>query len=337
MTTLKVVPETATEFYTLDDIANVRTINEWLDENQHSLKYLADSISISRSQLSRILAFKYTAPCGDSISKILKFIEREEQRTLSEKASGFVETSVYRVMTAACRRAHLYRCLSAVSAFVGTGKTLAAREYAANTPGTILIEAIPGMTAGVLLSELVKKTDAIVHKSVQFGSGSLPQKMAAIIEALKGTDSLLILDEAETVSPKALEFMRRISDIAGVGLVFCGTERLKSLIGDPHGRFGQINSRVIFWPKVIESITRVDSDALVKAALASQSVKPSAESLDAFWAMGGGSARVLCHGLIPGIVDYGLQQGHSLTPDLVYKIGDDLLGFKRRRAPRGRS
>lgn len=329
--------EKANEFYSLEDIANVRLINDWLNEKGHYLKYLSEAISVSGAQMSRVLSFKYNARCGRTLKKAIDFIDRESLRSESDKGQKFVETSVYRIMTAACKRAQLYRGLSAVSAFVGTGKTLAAREYAKHNAGTILIEATPSMTAGVLLSELVKKTNANVHSATTYGRGSLPEKMAAVITALTGTDSLLILDEAETVSPNAMEYMRRISDIANVGLVFCGTERLKSLIGDPHGRFGQVNSRVIFWPKVIKSITRADSDDLVRAALAVEGVTPDEAALNAFWEMGGGSARVLCHGLLSGVSDYGLKQGHALTADLIYQIGGDLLGFKRRRSVGGRA
>ena len=116
-----------------------------------------------------------------------------------------------------------------------------------------------------------------------------------------------------------------------IGVVLAGTEKLKPLIMDPQGRFGQISSRVGFWPPVIKGITPDDSEALAMAALSDIDVELSEEVLDAFWQMCDGSARVLVSALIPGIKDYGLKKKKELTPELIYKVGQNLLGFKKTR------
>jgi DNA transposition AAA+ family ATPase len=142
------------------------------------------------------------------------------------------------------------------------------------------------------------------------------------------------MDEAETLTEQSLEYIRRLRDIAGIGIVLTGTERLFPMVHDPRGRFGQISSRVGFWPPVIKSITEEDSVALARSALAGDGVEEQIddEVLDALWQVCGGSARLLCEAIIPGVRDYGLRRGLALSPGLIFKVGQDVLGFNKRRA-----
>jgi hypothetical protein len=156
--------------------------------------------------------------------------------------------------------------------------------------------------------------------------------MDAIIRTLKGTDKLLILDEADKVSTQTLEYVRRISDICKIGVVLSGTELLQPMIKDPRGRFGQISSRVLFWPPVMKNISEKDAHKIVGAALDGEA-ELTPEIHKAFFDMCDGSARVLARSLVTGVRDYGIRKGHDLTPELIYRVGEELLGFKK---PKGR-
>lgn len=327
--------------YSEHDIQEVHDIIDWINEgqlhepgykNQRSQAKLSKAAAVNDSTLNTILRGKYVSSPTKFIKKMLDAIRRWDMRESGGvNDCPFVETSVYRTGIAACKRAHLYRNIAVLSAFVGTGKTRTLKYYAANNSNVVLIEATPDMNASVLVTELVQQTGAVVHKTNKYSSGTKAEKTAAIIKALKGSDSLLILDEAETVSTATLEYVRRISDKAEVGVVLAGTEKLKPMIQDPQGRFGQISSRVGFWPPVIKGITEDDSEALVTAALSDFDVELTEEVLDAFWQMCDGSARVLVSALIPGIKDYGLKKKKELTPELIFKVGQNLLGFKKTR------
>jgi len=334
-------PETCHASYTESDITNVHSIVDWINDGQHhepgyknqrSQTKLSKAAKVNDSTLNTILRGKYVSSPTKFIKKMLDAIRRWDMREEEGVHDcAFVETSVYRTGIAACKRAHLYRSFAVLSAFVGTGKTRTLKYYAANNSNVVLIEATPDMNASVLVTELVQQTGAVVHKTNRYSAGTKAEKTAAIIQALKGTDSLLILDEAETVSTATLEYVRRISDKANIGVVLSGTEKLQPLIKDPQGRFGQISSRVCFWPPVIKGITQDDSNALATAALSDFDVELSEEVLDAFWQMCDGSARVLVSALIPGIKDYGLKKKKELTPELIFKVGQELLGFKKSR------
>jgi len=334
-------PETWHTSYNENDIKDVYSIVDWINDGQHhepgyknqrSQTKLSKASKVNDSTLNTILRGKYVSSPTKFIKKMLDAIRRWDMREEEGVHDcPFVETSVYRTGIAACKRAHLYRNIAVLSAFVGTGKTRTLKYYAANHSNVILVEATPDMNASVLVTELVHQTGAVVHKTNSYSSGTKAEKTAAVINALKGSDSLLILDEAETVSTKTLEYARRISDKAHVGLVLSGTEKLQPLIKDPQGRFGQVSSRVGFWPPVIKGITQDDCEALAAAALSDFDIELTEEILDAFWQMCDGSARVLVSALIPGIKDYGLKKKKELTPELIFKVGQTLLGFKKAR------
>lgn len=339
------MPEVWTNAYAEADQEAVRSIIEWLNDgqvhvpgfaNQRTQTKLARAAKVNVSTLNSILAGKYPSSPSKWLDQVLDTLRRQAHRERDGvRELPFVMTSVYRVAQAACHRAHMYRNFGVISAYVGTGKTTAVKQYAREHASVILVEATPDMNAAVMLTELVEKTGAEVHKSNRYSAGTKAERMHAVIRALKGSDSLLILDEAETVTAPTLEYVRRISDKAGIGVVLSGTEKLKPMIKDPRGRFGQISSRVGFWPPIVQSITEEDANLLTRAGLSDDDVELTPAVLDAFWQMCDGSARVLANSLVPGVRDYGLKKGKALTPELVFRVGEELLGFKRPTARRG--
>jgi len=335
---LVATPKVWGEKFSEDDKQKTIQVIDWLNEgqehvpgfeNQRTQKKLSRSSGVHFTTLNTILKGTYPSPPGKHLDKLIDTISRSNDRDQEVMITPIVETSVYRAVNAACVRAHKYRNFGVVSAFVGTGKTTALKHYANTHANVYLVEADPDMNASVLVTTLVEITNAVVHKTNKYGTGTKPEKMRAIINTLKGTDSLLIIDEAETVTTQTLEYVRRISDKAEIGVVLAGTQKLKPLIKDPQGRFGQISSRVSFWPAVIKGITEKDANQITQAAMIQDGVELTENVLDAFWQMSDGSARVLANSLIPGVRDYGLRRSKELTPDLIYKVGQELLGFKR--------
>lgn len=332
------VPTAWTDAYTEGDKAKVAEIVDWLNagqahapgyQHQRSQIKLAKMAKINQATLNTSLSGKYPSSPTKWLDIAIDTIRRVGERERDVRRTPFVETTVYQAVQAACHRAHLYKNFSVVSAYVGTGKTTAVKRYAETHANVILVEADPDMNAGVLVNMLAELTNAVVHRANKYSAGTKAEKMRGIINRLTGTDSLLILDEAETVTTQCLEYVRRISDKAGVGVVLSGTEKLKPMIKDPHGRFGQISSRVSFWPAVIQGITERDAHAITEAAFEMDDVELTPEILDAFWQVCDGSARVLANSLIPGVRDYGLRRGKELAPELVFKVGQELLGFNR--------
>lgn len=328
-------PVSYTERYSAEDRHLVEKIIRWLNNqtgsgDKKTQRMLGRASGVNQTTVQSVLKGTYPSSPTKWLKELDAATQRLDARDATHQGSiGFVETSVYRTVQAACKRAHLYHNFAVVAAYVGTGKTTGLKHYAEEHHKTaLLIEATPDMTPTVLLDELVELTQAVVHKAHRYSRGTKSDRMKGIIQALKGSDKLLIIDEAETVQPSTLEYVRRISDKAGIGVVLAGTEKLSPMVRDTQGRFGQISSRVGFWPEVIKAIDPSDCRALVEAAFRADKVKLTTEIHDALWQCCGGSARVLMNNLIPGIRDYGLAKGHALTPELVIKLFNNLLGYK---------
>lgn len=305
----------------------VAWIIQSMQDNDVSRAKLARMVGKAQGTISSVLNGSYAT----SPSSVLRSIRSTFERGIAMVNGGhevkMVQTSIFRTVRAACYRAHVYRGFSVVPANVGTGKTVALREYARQNPSSILIDGLPSMTASVVIAAILERAGAIVDKPNPHTQGTLSQRVDAIIKTLKGTDHLLIIDEAETLTAGALEYIRRIRDLANVGVVLAGTERLYSMLRSTQGKFGQISSRVTYWAKPQRNITREDVYALTDAYMVGLGVQLNDDIRETFWHCCDGSARVLVEGLIPGIKDYVLNEGQDLTPEAIHEVAHEILGY----------
>lgn len=325
------------DYYTSEDRMAVRTVAAMLASSGLSYSRLADLVGTSKATVTKVISAtwpnspsawleKFKQALDSYMGHDLELGDWDQAAADSAALEGdYVETSVHRAIVAACYRARRYGGFGVVAAFVGTGKTTALKRIAEHQEGVYLIEGLPAMTHSVLLDELVSQVGCPVKTARGTTGGTKAEKLRAIIGALKGKHALILLDEAETCSASTLEYLRRVRDLAGAGVVLCGTERLMPMIRDPRGRYGQISSRINYWPPVIKRCNNDDIRELTRAYL--PSVELTDELLDSFERACDGSARVLCEGVIPGVLDYGINKGRELTPALVKKISRDLLGF----------
>ena len=311
--------------YTETDTAQAEHVRRWLDKYGKPRSWLSKKTGIPSATMSQILSGKYPSSPSKQLSACVQAIEVEEAR-MADGPAGYVKGSVHKLVTIVCDRTRKHANFGVVTGFVGVGKTRTLKEYRAARSLTLLVEANPNMTPGVLMTELLEQLGTTVPPG-------LDRKMREVVRAVSGTNYLIVVDEAEKLSGAALEYLRRIRDKAGVGVVLCGTEKLTALIKPEHGQFDQIRSRVSMWPQTIEAITRDDADDMARAALDGLMHPDDASAdkvLDALWAYCSGSARVLNESLIPALRDYG--SGKAITPGLVDQVASRVLFMAKRGA-----
>lgn len=298
--------------YTSADVAVIEKAKKWIVERGYTQAALSRLARVSASSLNQIIKGGYAT----SPTKMLVAIESAMRH--ADETSGHViapvETSVYRLAHIACDMARRYRNFAVLSAFVGTGKTFAVKQYAVIHPNTYIIEATPTMTPQSL-------TKLLARMVVGLEKGSIADKFDHVVESLKNTDSLIIVDEAETLTPHQLHTIRRIRDLANIGIVLCGTEHLSGLIKPQHGQFDQIRSRTGFWPETVRHITDADAAALVQSAFGSEEV--TEDVIARLYAYCKGSARMLVEGLIAGIKEF--RRGRPLDVKLVDAVAKQAL------------
>lgn len=311
--------------YTAQDLQQAERIRRWLDDAGKSRAWLGKKASIPSGTLSQILSGKYASSPTRQLTQLASVIETEADR-LKDGTPGYVRGSVHKLVGVVCDRTRKHANFGVLTGHVGVGKSRTLKEYRAATPLTLLVEVSPNMTPGVLLTELLEGVNSAVP-------AGLDQKFRVLVRALKGTNYLVVADEAEKMSGAALEYLRRLRDMAQVGVVLAGTEKLTTLIKPQHGQFDQIRSRVGMWPNTIKTISRDDADDMARAALPDVGELPD-DVLEALWAYSEGSARVLNENLIPALRDYGIGKA-PLTGELVHKIAEKVLFMQRPRRAEG--
>lgn len=312
---------TAATAYTPQDREKVEAILKWLDDHKKSRSWLSKKASIPSGTLSQVLGAKYISSPTRQLNQMLSVLQVEGER-LKDGTPGYVKGSVHRLMGVVLDRTRKHQNFGVITGYVGVGKSRCLKEYRELTPMTLLVEVSPNMTPGVLMTELLEQLNNAVPPG-------LDRKFRELVRVLKGTNYLIVADEAEKMSSSALEHLRRLRDMAQVGVVLVGTEKLTNLIKPQHGQFDQVRSRVGMWPETIQRISRDDADDMARIGL-TEAGELTDDVLDTLWAYAEGSARVLNENLIPAIKDYGMGS-LPLSGALIEKIAAKVLFMAKPR------
>ncbi len=311
--------------FTPQDLEHTTRIKKWLKDHNETNAWLGRKANIPNSTLSQILSGKYISSPTKLIDTMMSVLLTEDSRR-QDGTPGYVKGSLYALVETVCDRTRKHRAMGALSGYVGVGKTSAGREYQQARPLTLMVEANPNMTPGVLMAELLGQLNLAVP-------AGLDRKFNDVVAGVRGTNYLIIADEAERLSSGALEYLRRIRDKGEVGVVLMGTEKLTALLKRDHGRFDQVRSRIGMWPKTIEAIPRNDADDIARDALADAGDLGD-DVLDALWAYCQGSARVLKEAFVTALKDYNLCKP-GLTGKDVDKVAKTVLFMPPRAAAQG--
>lgn len=313
-------PDQWTDAYTDEHKKQCISIINWMNKHEKPLTWMGKAAHVNRSTLSTILQGGYPSTPARQLKKVCDSIKTMESRG-SLRDTPFMPSSVTRLVWTACNRARKYKSFSVVTAEVGTGKTRALVEYKAEHSNTVLVESDPLMSPTVFIDDVATGLMINPNKGYQ----SKEKKFRLILDAIKERDVLIIIDEAETVNPNTLHYVRRMRDKGDVGIVLAGTPKLDLLISPRGGQFDQIRSRVQFWPNPVRGITREDADAVITSTFEDLGeIDPKVYA--ALWHHCQGSMRVLVESLVPAIRDYGLKK-HVLSAELVHAVAKDVLSL----------
>jgi DNA transposition AAA+ family ATPase len=108
-----------------------------------------------------------------------------------------------------------------------------------------------------------------------------------VIDRLRGSGRLVIIDEAEHLPVRALDLVRRINDKAGCGILFCGLKRFMESLRVKQADFAYLWSRVAF-RVVVDGLNVQDAELMVKEVI------PGANGLcKTFYEESHGNGRIL--------------------------------------------
>jgi DNA transposition AAA+ family ATPase len=253
-------PVSFNDNYTEQDKADTKRVIDWLNEDKiRSQAFLARAVGLSQAAISNTIKGTYPGATGEVLRQLIAVVD---DKHVAVKAGQVVHTSVYQLVKASCDNAKETGRFSVITGSPGVGKTTAAEDYARINPSTIYIRGSEFTTATVILDDLItalKLKNRTGHTKAA--------KAKKIIEALKGSNRLIILDEADKCTKDSPDPLRTISDETGCGVVLAGNVPLRDAIkaGDHH--YDLIADRVTFWPNAIFNISLKDASDLLRPHL----------------------------------------------------------------------
>jgi DNA transposition AAA+ family ATPase len=204
-------------------------LRDHLNATGKSQRESAKAIGVSEATLSQFLRGSYPGDMHEVAGKITNYLARHEKRLAVPQEPDFVETSIASEIFTVAEFCHNHNKIGLVYGDAGIGKTLALTQYAAAHPDVIFIRArVELKSARAIINEIANKLGK-----------------RDIIDTLRGTGKLLIIDEAQRLTHSALETLRDIHDESGIGIVFSGNKDIYDRMRGKKGAlFAQLFSRV---------------------------------------------------------------------------------------------
>jgi len=216
-------------------------LKEYIAKSKAPRKRVAAGLDIATTTLSLYLNGTYKGDNAKIDEAVAGFLARVEEREATAKQgpqTRFVMTRQARMCFSVLRDCHIDGDMGVIISRAGLGKTSAIRQYAHENKDVILITARVTVNIKVLLVQ--------ISDSLRVHSGGISDYLArSIIQVLKGSQRMIVVDEAQFLPPVCLEILRQIHDETGIGLVYAGMPRLyENMVGRGSERLEQIYSRV---------------------------------------------------------------------------------------------
>ena len=235
-------------------------LQRYIDEHGISQVTVARGIGKTHPVVSQFLNNKYPGDVEEVARAIESWLTKQHEKAASKKvAINYVQTSVAKKVREILRIAHVEAETVALIGQAGLGKSTALKAYSSENPDAILIDTDPTFTAKVMMQTLAASIGEDSHLP-------LHDLNENIINRLKGSGRIILVDEAENLPLRALECLRRLHDKAGVGLVLAGMPRLMINLRGKNGELKQLYSRVAFKLDMGEAIPDSDLRMIVDQA-----------------------------------------------------------------------
>lgn len=204
----------------------------------------------SKSTINSYAGGKYPLENARNITEAIEqFMSTLDERRSLVTQTAFVETSIALKVLSLLKKATLLTKIAVIAAESGTGKTKTLQWYWTQHPRTVYLKANATFISRHHASvwPLVRKLMLALGTAAANGNTQRQaESYDVIVNALRGTGRPVIIDEAQFLTPEALDLVRCIHEEADVPFILGGNETLyERAVGSSRGAaaFTQFQSR----------------------------------------------------------------------------------------------
>jgi len=273
-------------------------------------KLVAQNIGLSPTVISQWLNQKYTGDNAAVEIAISEYLDiQAASSSFGDLTLKFVPTSNAKRICGVIKRSQIDKNMSLVVGDSGLGKTFSVNGWVSKYHRTsILVNVNVTFNPKILMSEL--------HRALGLGGhGSKNSMLKDCIAALRGTDRVVIIDEADLLGIASIELLRALHDEARIGVVMLGLPVLAEAIRGSRGELARINTRVVNFLR-LESLTEEDAAAIIATM-----IPDGDEFVRTFMTLSKGNGRILGN-LLKNVVRVHRETKHDITIGLIEKCAE---------------
>lgn len=272
---------------------------------------IAKAIGKSITTVSQYLKGNYNGKTDEIDDAVARLLQREKDKVVERRFNGeFVNTYAAERCLDAIYIAHAESDIAVITGAAGLGKTQALKHYVERNPETIFVEVEPSYSPKVLLKNLCQQ--------LGLNENGLNHELFTRITEKLGENRLIIVDEAELLSTKSLEYLRRIHDLTKCGVVLAGMPRLIVNLKGKYGELAQLYSRAGVHCDLQNALDKEDIALLAQQGLGTD------EFNDLLYKVSKGNARRL-NKLMRGVIRVAEMHGKPISEALINRYAEMLI------------
>jgi DNA transposition AAA+ family ATPase len=203
---------------------------------------IAREVSVSAAALSQVLGGVYKADPATVIGKLENWLRLREQRNANPSIDpGFVMTTTAKQIMDDLSYAQITESIVVLYGASGVGKSKTLDEYQRSNNNVWKVTASPSRSS---------LTECLYEIAMELGMDQAPRTKGplsrVIRQRLKGSEGLVIVDEADHLDYPTLEELRILQEETGVGMALVGNNKVYTQLtgGRRNEDFARLFSRI---------------------------------------------------------------------------------------------
>ncbi|WP_447077707.1 AAA family ATPase [Shewanella algae] len=217
-------------------------VSSLIESKRVSAAQIAQEISVSPSTLSQILNGQYKANPAKIVEKLGNWLRLRDQRDANPSIDpGFVMTQTAKQIMDDLSYAQITESIVVLYGASGVGKSKTLDEYQRCNNNVWKVTASPSRST---------LTECLYEIAMELGMDQAPRTKGplsrVIRQRLKGSEGLVIVDEADHLDYPTLEELRILQEETGIGMALVGNNKVYTQLtgGRRNEDFARLFSRI---------------------------------------------------------------------------------------------